>query len=81
MISDDLYRLADRIAGDVLRNHTPSQVEMAAIAQQLISHAKTTRVLETLPFSVTTWLVEEVTEGTLVRAVEADLGGTPEQWR
>jgi hypothetical protein len=89
MISDALYSLADRIAGDVLQGHTPSQEELAAIAQQLMGHARTARIMETLPFVVADPLVDLLPEMVFVRAIEAsekrpwpsDLGGTQEQWR
>lgn len=89
MISEALYRLADRIAGDVLEGTTPSLEELAAIVQQLMDHARTASFMETLPFVVAAPLVDLLPEMVFVRAVEAsekrpwpsDLGGTQEQWR
>ncbi len=74
MISDDLYALADRLSVNALTGIPLPASTCACMARALMDHARVAAVLETLPISVTTALIEEVPEGALVRAVEASEG-------
>ncbi len=71
MISDDLYNLADLLSVYAASGRPVPASTAGCMAHGLMEHARAAAVLETLPFSVTTALIEEMPEGALVRAVEA----------
>ena len=69
MISDIIGVAADRLLGHAARGTAPSAEELAAITELLLDCADRVSVLETLPFEVTTALLDCIPEGRLARAV------------
>jgi hypothetical protein len=60
MISDALTRMADHLAGYALHGRAVEPEHAACIARELMDHARTVAVLETLPFDLTTALLDAI---------------------
>jgi hypothetical protein len=60
MISTELETLADRLLGYAAKGRSMEPEVCACMASALLDHARTARVLETLPFDVTIAMVDAI---------------------
>ncbi len=68
MISEDLARLSDRMAGYALHGTTPARDELGTIAAELLKFSQIVETMESLPLDVTLELAEALPEFSFIRS-------------